>query len=218
MPAVSWRSVHVRLSHRLPIRLSLCISLCETLVPSSPLPLRALVPWVAQERPGHCQLEPQGPPRPNTTSASSRRSSHRLPWNAHPPPLQVRGLQLTSSPRSPFTPTCSSLPPWSSVPSSGSGAPAAQQCYFRIHGRHLSSSNGLQAPRALGGFLQASSSFHVLRWAQPLSLSSVAAVLPWPSRGGGWAETTVEALEAARPSDLLIAGMLVAQMCLGQTA
>lgn len=53
-----------------------------------PLPVRTVVPWVAQERPGHCQHEPQGPPRPNTTSASSR-SSHRLPWNALPPLLQV---------------------------------------------------------------------------------------------------------------------------------
>lgn len=53
-----------------------------------PLPVRTVVPWVAQERPGHCQHEPQGPPRPNTTSASSR-SSHCLPWNALPAPLQV---------------------------------------------------------------------------------------------------------------------------------
>lgn len=130
-----------------------------------PLPVRTVVPWVAQERPGHCQHEPQGPPRPNTTSASSR-SSHRLPWNTLPPPLQVGASSSHPhhTPRSlpPVVSPSLELPPWSSLPSSGSGAPAAQHCYFRMHWRHLSSSNGLPPSFLLEWITGAKSSWRLL--------------------------------------------------------
>lgn len=97
-----------RLSHRLPTRLSLCISLCETLVPSPP-------PSGSSGRPGHCQLDAQDPH--DTTWAARRCSSHRLPWRALPAPLQVRGLQLACSPRSrSLPPVRRSLPEAPSVP------------------------------------------------------------------------------------------------------
>ena len=129
-----------RLSHRLPTRLSLCISLCETLVPSPP-------PSGSSGRPGHCQLDAQDlhvPTRrglqgavPPTASLGGR---FLLPCRS--------GASSSHAPRAPAHSRLFGSPSPRLCLSPGSGAPSAQQGYFPVRGRHPSFSNGLQAPRA----------------------------------------------------------------------
>ena len=209
-------SVHARLSHRLPTRLSLCISLCETLVPSPPPSGSSGSPRGGQAT---ASLTLRTPPCPNTTPASRRCSSHRLPWRALPAPLQVRGLQLACSPRSPIAPAGSALPPRGSVLSPGSGAPEAgllqrsRAPSFLLE--WITGSRSAAWGCSLRLLLHFTSSAEHSPWACPLSLQYFSVLLPGVVVGQ---RPPRRPWKAVTPSDCLIRRVLVARMCLGQSA